>query len=109
MPFGNWEIVVLIAWPAAWGVGCAVWERFCLAPRRLSEGVPPFLSAASVMVLLVGTYCLQHLRKGGTGHTLTDVVLIGSLFLFVGFLPAWLSFLGSRRLLRTRFADEHNT
>ena len=35
--------------------------------------------------------------------------LIGGIFLVVGLLPAWLSFLGSRRLLRTRFADDHDT
>ena len=98
MPLGAWELFVLIAWPAACGFACALWERYFLAPRRLSAAVPMFLTGASAVVLLIVL-----------GNSVIDIATLGGTFFVVGLLPSWLGFIVSRRLLRTRFADEQDT
>jgi hypothetical protein len=65
-----------------------------------------FRSAASAAPVLGVIILVQQIRGHSGGHTFIDFALIVGIVFVAGFLPAWLSFHVSRRLLRTRFADE---
>jgi hypothetical protein len=88
------DIVVILAWPAVWGFGCALWERNRFAPRRrLSAGVPALLSGGIPASFALVAAVLEEPEVG--------FIALG---LFVaGSLPALVAFILSRRLLRTQF------
>ena len=100
-----------LVWVIAWGLGCALFERFRLAPRRrLSVGVPVFFSGivpaaiafvAAVIDLLEWTPHARSVAVSGFGISFV-------LFLVFSF-PAGIVFRLSRFLLRTRFDHEPDT
>ena len=102
---------MFMAWVIAWGFGCAVFEKFRLAPRRrLSVGVPVFFSGIVPAAIAFVAAAVSFLE--GTPQA-RSVALTGLGIAFVLFLvssfPAGIVFRLSRILLRTRFDHELDT
>jgi hypothetical protein len=93
---GEWEIALLIAWPTAWGLGFATWERFYLAPRRkLSSGIPAFVAGIIPSCLAFTGF--------ESSSSIVESALPGIGLFIACSVSAFVMFLASRYLLRTRF------
>lgn len=103
--FGDTELALLLAWPVAWGVACAFWERRRCESGPLSAVVPWLMSTGAVVFPMGCVSTIEHMTGTRDPLPLLAVLVIGAVLLVAWWLPALLGLLLFRWILRVRGAD----
>lgn len=97
-PFEPYQVVLAVILATAWGLGCSVFERIVLTPRRTFSALGAGYAPAMTLALLAGTICMTT-----EGRSFLTAILAGAIFFSIGCLPALASFHVMRLALRSRF------
>jgi hypothetical protein len=101
LPFDDYQIVLAATVAAVWGLGCSVFERVILAPRRRLSAMGAAYAPAMTLALIAGAVFVTT-----EGQSIGIALLMAGFFFLIGSLPALGSFHLMRRVLRTHFQHD---
>jgi hypothetical protein len=98
-PFDGYQIVLGAVLASVWGVGCGVFERMVMAPRRHFSATSAAYAPAMTLCLVAGAVSVTT-----QGRSLISAIAMAGIFFGIGFLPAVACFHFVRLVLRTNFS-----